>query len=132
MTSVPGTAARSRPRIVARFVATCWITAGAWAWMHDGSSLYDHFGQGFTLLVTDDGDTTGSDAIRAAATAAGVPLTVVRPREPGIAELYKANYALIRPDQHVAWRSNTVGDAAAIFRKIAGQQIAEPAVADSR
>ena len=91
------------------------------AWMHDGSSLYDHFGPGFTLLVIDDRDEAGIDAMRTAATAGGIPLNVVRPKEPGIAELYQARYALIRPDQHVAWRGNVVGDAAAIFRKVAGK-----------
>jgi 2-polyprenyl-6-methoxyphenol hydroxylase-like FAD-dependent oxidoreductase len=91
------------------------------AWMHDGSSLYDHFGPGFTLLVTNDGDTAGVNAIRAAAAAGGVPLDVVRPSEPGIAELYKARFALIRPDQHVAWRGDAAGDAAAVLTRIVGR-----------
>jgi 2-polyprenyl-6-methoxyphenol hydroxylase-like FAD-dependent oxidoreductase len=95
------------------------------AWMHDGSSLYDHFGAGFTLLVTDDRDEAGVDLIRAAAVSGGVPLHVLRPSEPGIAELYKARFALIRPDQHVAWRGNAAGDATAIFRRIVGLEIVE-------
>ena len=96
------------------------------AWMHDGSSLFDHFGPGFTLLVTDDRDEAGIAALRAAAIAGGIPLNVLRPREPGIAELYKARFALVRPDQHVAWRGNVVGDAAAILRKVVGLGTAQP------
>ena len=91
------------------------------AWMHDGSSLYDHFGLGFTLLVTDDRDAATVDAIQRAAAAGGVPLAVIRPREPGIPALYKARFALIRPDQHVAWRGNAAGDAAAVIRTIVGK-----------
>jgi hypothetical protein len=91
------------------------------AWLHDGASLYDRFGPGFTLLVTDDRDAAGVDAIRAAAAAGRIPLEVVRPQEAGIAELYRARFALIRPDQHVAWRGNVAGDALATFAKITGR-----------
>ena len=42
-------------------------------WLDDGSSLYDHFGPGFTLLATDD-DTVSAHALATAATARGVPL----------------------------------------------------------
>ena len=41
-----------------------------------------------------------------AAAQRGVPLTVLAPGEPRLAELYGARYALIRPDQHVAWRGD--------------------------
>ena len=79
-------------------------------WLHDGTSLYDHFGQGFTLIVTDDSDTAEIERVREAARMAGVPLEVLRPREPAIADLYRARYALIRPDQHIAWRGNAWPD----------------------
>ncbi len=81
------------------------------AWLHDGSSLYDHFGQGFALLVTDEGtNDEGLDAWRSAAAANAVPLQVVRAPGTAVAELYRTRFALIRPDQHVAWR----GDAAPV------------------
>ena len=91
------------------------------AWMHDGSSLYDAFGEGFTLLANDGCDQSEIDRFKAAASAAGIPLEVVRPSEPGIAELYRARYALIRPDQHVAWRGDSAGNAAATFATITGR-----------
>ncbi len=70
------------------------------AWLDDGRSLYDLFGQGFTLLAFGDADT---DAAEAEARRTGTPLTVVRPPD-DLAALYQAKLALIRPDQHVAWR----------------------------
>ncbi len=80
------------------------------AWLHDGTSLYDHFGPGFTLLVTDGSRPAEIDAVRQAAHRAQVPLRVVQPREPALRDLYRARYALIRPDQHVAWRGDAWPD----------------------
>lgn len=68
------------------------------AWLADGSSLYDHFGSGFTLLIT-DGSPAPSVKTR-------VPLTLLR--QPSVRDLYQARYALIRPDQHVAWRGDAL------------------------
>ncbi len=98
------------------------------AWLHDGSSLYDHFGKGFTLLATAGADGGELDAARAAAQAAGVPLTVIAPSEAVLADLYQAPYTLIRPDQHVAWRGTAMPrDAAALFARIAGHAAIQPA-----
>ncbi len=75
------------------------------AWLEDGRSLYDAFGSGFTLVATDDADET--DIARAVGDAdeLGVPFTVVRPA-PKIAAAYGTKLALVRPDQHVAWRGD--------------------------
>jgi len=83
------------------------------AWLHDGSSLYDHFGQGFTLLAIDGPHAADVDRAHDAAAKADVPLKVLRPREPAIATLYQSRYALIRPDQHVAWRGDALPDSIA-------------------
>lgn len=92
------------------------------AWLHDGSSLYDHFGQGFTLLVLAGADEQDIDAASQQATQAGVPLRVIRPSEGGLAALYGARLALIRPDQHVAWRGDAwPADGAAVWLRIAGR-----------
>ena len=72
-------------------------------WLRDGSSLYDHFGAGYTLLVT-QGDDVEAAAFAVAAARRGLPLTVIRPGDEQLASLYQARFALIRPDQHVAWR----------------------------
>ena len=69
------------------------------AWLEDGSSLYDHFGREFTLLVM-DGDAPAS-----------LPIPAKVLLQPSVRSLYGARYALIRPDQHVAWRGNELPSA---------------------
>jgi len=92
------------------------------AWLHDGTSLYDHFGQGFTLLVAGTADNAEIDRARADARAVDLPLTVLRPREGGIEALYQARYTLIRPDQHVAWRGDAWPErASTVLRKVTGR-----------
>ena len=76
------------------------------AWLHDGSSLYDHFGAGFTLLASKDAPSEAIDQARLQAKAAQVPLKVIGPNEAAIAALYPTRFTLIRPDQHVAWRGD--------------------------
>jgi FAD binding domain len=73
-------------------------------WLDDGRSLYDLFGAGFTLLVTDEDH--GPDVAAASEDAArmGVPLEIVGVPTAGAAGVYEAALVLIRPDQHVAWR----------------------------
>ncbi|NML43891.1 NAD(P)-binding protein [Ramlibacter sp. G-1-2-2] len=93
------------------------------AWLHDGSSLYDHFGGGFTLLASSAADAKDLEAIRRQAGANGVPLAVLQPTEGGIANLYPARYTLVRPDQHVAWRGDTwPADGSALLRRLCGMQ----------
>jgi len=91
------------------------------AWRHDGSSLYDHFGSGFTLLAHQDVTREELDGASAQAAAAGVPLTVLQAAEPALPSLYPTRFTLIRPDQHVAWRGDawpTTG--AALLARVAG------------
>jgi 2-polyprenyl-6-methoxyphenol hydroxylase-like FAD-dependent oxidoreductase len=79
------------------------------AWLADGGSLYDRFGSGFTLLCTAPAGIGAShdDALhRAASTLA--QLAIVSVSEAAVADLYKADFVLIRPDQHVAWRGNAL------------------------
>ena len=73
------------------------------AWLPDGRSLYDLFGPGFTLIVADDADPAEVARAIADADTGGVPLAVIRPDIP-VRALYEAALALVRPDQHVAWR----------------------------
>jgi hypothetical protein len=69
----------------------------------DGTALFDRFGVGFTLLVFGEPDTAD---LEQAARTRGVPLTVLRLPGSDVRELYACEVALIRPDQHVAWRGN--------------------------
>ena len=97
------------------------------AWLHDGSSLYDHFGPGLTLLETDGGDGAPLDA---EAARLGIPLTRLAPQDGRLRGLYRARFALIRPDQHVAWRGDALPhDGAALLRHVTGQADAAPVTA---
>ena len=78
-------------------------------WLRDGSSLYDHFGPGFTLLIT-RGDAAQAASLMEAADARGLPLTLLVPGDARLAARYGARFALLRPDQHVAWRGDVLPD----------------------
>ncbi|HKY87410.1 MAG TPA: FAD-dependent monooxygenase, partial [Pseudorhodoplanes sp.] len=101
------------------------------AWLPDGTALFDHFGQGFTLLVL-DAQTEECSRLKQAAAARGVPLTVLRYSEPELRELYQANLVLIRPDHHVAWRADVEPeDPAAVLDIIRGQSFPSTRRAES-
>ncbi len=87
----------------------------------DHTSLFDHFGRGFTLLrLAGDADLK---PMTQAARARGIPFaTYDVPIAEGRA-LYERDLALIRPDQHVAWRGNTLpDDCGALFARVTGHQ----------
>jgi hypothetical protein len=89
-------------------------------WLPDGTALFDHFGQGFTLLKLGSSEVDCSSLERAACKR-GVPLTILRRSEPELCELYQAGLVLIRPDQHVGWRSDTEPeDPAAVIDTVRG------------
>ena len=96
-------------------------------WLADGSSLYDHFGAGFTLLVT-AGDQGETASLAAAAREAGLPLDVVAPADMRLRARYAARFALIRPDQIVAWRGDALpADCRRLVAQVSG--CAQPRVA---
>ncbi|MBT2248618.1 FAD-dependent monooxygenase [Arthrobacter sp. BHU FT2] len=99
------------------------------AWLAKSFSLYDALGAAFTLLV-DAGSLGGVPAddafapVREAGARQGIPLTIaaVGPSDDGthLSEVWGANAVLVRPDQHVAWRGNAAGAAAAALPVAAG------------
>jgi 2-polyprenyl-6-methoxyphenol hydroxylase-like FAD-dependent oxidoreductase len=89
-------------------------------WLADDSSLYDHFGDGFTLLVT-AGEAGQAADFSARAAALDIPLTVLAPADRRLPARYGARFALIRPDQHVAWRGDALpADAAGLLAHVTG------------
>jgi FAD binding domain len=73
-------------------------------WLESGVSLHDLFGPGFTLLANGALEREEESEIKADAAACGIPLTIVQLTDERLSALYEARLALIRPDQHVAWR----------------------------
>jgi hypothetical protein len=77
-------------------------------WLPDGSSLYDRLGPGFTLVgpgpQTPQGlhGHPGVAALAARARRLAIPLTLT---ESPPAYPWPAEFLLVRPDQHIAWRA---------------------------
>ncbi len=95
-------------------------------WLADGSSLFDHFGSGFTLLVT-EGAPEAAVALQQAAAARRIPLVVLADIDDRLQARYEARFALIRPDQHVAWRGDTMPiDADALWGVVTGTGVVKP------
>src|SRR5262249_21665260 len=92
-------------------------------WLADGSSLYDHFGPGFVLLVT-DGDAREAQRLAEAAANRNVPLKILAPMNERLRQRYEARFALIRPDQHVAWRGDAIpSDCDALIAQVTGANV---------
>lgn len=96
-------------------------------WLADGRSVYDALGTGFTLLTLPGADAAAAAAVRDAAAAHGIPVTVLA-LTAGDTELaaaalrdrWGADLLLVRPDQHVAWRGSDPSAAAAGLLRAAG------------
>ncbi|WP_449487521.1 aromatic-ring hydroxylase C-terminal domain-containing protein [Streptomyces griseorubiginosus] len=87
-------------------------------WLPDGSSVLDHFGRGFTLVVSGSADPT---PLVQAARGCGVPLTVLRLADRAAEELYERPLVLVRPDGHVGWRGRQApADPAAVLDVLRG------------
>jgi 2-polyprenyl-6-methoxyphenol hydroxylase-like FAD-dependent oxidoreductase len=88
-------------------------------WLDDGSSLYDRFGFDWTLLAL-GADASAADKFARAAARLGIGLEIVRLPTDVARQLYEADYALIRPDQIVAWRGDGRDDADAVLAGLLG------------
>lgn len=94
------------------------------AWLGDGRSTIDLFGDGFVLIRLGPNPPDASTLI-AAAKARGVPLRVETIADPALATLYERKLVLVRPDGHVAWRDDVApADAAAVVARIRGAIVA--------
>jgi 2-polyprenyl-6-methoxyphenol hydroxylase-like FAD-dependent oxidoreductase len=75
------------------------------AWLSPGRSTIDAFGRGFTLLRFGE-EAPDPTPIERAFGERRVPLAIMSIADPAIGELYERRLVLVRPDGHVAWRSN--------------------------
>ncbi|NML48585.1 FAD-dependent oxidoreductase [Ramlibacter sp. G-1-2-2] len=88
-------------------------------WLADGRSLYDAFGQGYTLLRFDAG--VDVEPLLSAAHARKLPLQVIDVDAAAVPAAYRHKLVLCRDDQHVAWRSDAVpADATALVDFLRG------------
>ncbi len=101
-------------------------------WRSDGASLFDQLGPGFTLLRVGVDPPPADNLVRRADERA-IPLAVLDVPEAEAVERYEGyGLVLVRPDQHVAWRSRsdpTVGDSEHVLDVVTGATI-PPRVAD--
>jgi len=92
--------------------------------MPDRRSLFDCFGIGFTLLrLAHRAAAAGQDMgpLVEAARRRGVPLDVVEVCDADARELYGRDWALVRPDQHIAWRGDAPpADCDALIARVVG------------
>ena len=78
-------------------------------WIGERVSLFDQLGPWFTILRLGPA-APDTDGLVAAAESAGVPVKVLDVAEDAARDLYERDLAIIRPDQHVAWRGNRPPD----------------------
>lgn len=83
-------------------------------WLDDGASLFDHLGNGFTLLRL-GGSRADTSGLQRAASQRGVPLKLLEVPNPAARQLYERDLVLVRPDHHVAWRGDTVPEDALVL-----------------
>lgn len=87
--------------------------------LSDGISIHDKLGPYFTLLAIDSVD---ADPIQRSAAQLRIPLTVVQLSRPDLRSIYEKKLLLIRPDQHVAWRGDSLpADAEAVLKRVTGR-----------
>jgi hypothetical protein len=83
--------------------------------LEDGTILFDHLGNFFTLLTFGEAST---QALEKAANNIGLPLEIVAIDDEKAANLYEKRLVMLRPDHHVAWRGDTLPDEAGIHKII--------------
>lgn len=75
-------------------------------WLESGESVYDRLGDGYTVLRFDPAVDVGD--LVSAARDRGVPIEVLDVGNADVPPCYDTALVISRPDQHVAWRGNTV------------------------
>jgi 2-polyprenyl-6-methoxyphenol hydroxylase-like FAD-dependent oxidoreductase len=74
----------------------------------DGSQLFDHLGQGLTLVDLTDDDAGGP--LVKAAIKRRIPMTHLTLADAAVRAIWDRPLVLVRPDQHIAWRAGAVPD----------------------
>ncbi|KIW45787.1 uncharacterized protein PV06_04142 [Exophiala oligosperma] len=116
------------PWTPSRYIATTFPGARApHVFLRDGTSIIDLFGKFYTLVEFRDGQERGTHLLVEAAWKHHVPLKLLTlQEEPQAHKIYERHLVLVRPDGHVAWRSNLVkdeGEAMDVFAIVSGVKI---------
>ncbi len=80
------------------------------AWLGE-AAMFDRLGPEFTLL-----------RFRGGQQDLGADIPVMDIDDATVRDLYGADYVLVRPDQHVAWRGNQIDDAVALADTVWGRR----------
>jgi 2-polyprenyl-6-methoxyphenol hydroxylase-like FAD-dependent oxidoreductase len=100
------------------------------AWLNENRSIIDMFGRGFTLLRLGE-SAPDAQPIEQGFARRAVPLTVATIADPAIGQLYERRLVLVRPDGHVAWRSDELpADPLALADRVRGADAAVFGTAD--
>jgi hypothetical protein len=98
------------------------------AWLADGRSTLDLFGEGFVLLQFGATPVSAGPLLNAAATR-GVPISAAHIESSEIGALYERRLVLVRPDGHVCWRGDALpGNPGALLDVVRGARPASAAV----
>ncbi|WP_300395476.1 FAD-dependent monooxygenase [Henriciella sp.] len=88
------------------------------AWLEDGRSSLDLFGDGYVLLRFKESEQ--DELVLQEAAKKGVPLKMHDIRDPRMSALYESRLVLVRPDGHVAWRGEEVKHPAYVLDVVTG------------
>ncbi|WP_017655966.1 FAD-dependent monooxygenase [Fortiea contorta] len=89
------------------------------AWLESGKSTIDLFGHNFVLMCFSKAQ--GVETWEQVCNQKGIPFASIQIDNPEIAKLYERDYVLVRPDGHVAWRSdNLPQDPATLIDRVRG------------
>ncbi|MDR7156697.1 2-polyprenyl-6-methoxyphenol hydroxylase-like FAD-dependent oxidoreductase [Sphingobium xenophagum] len=104
---------------VRSYVPSTWPGVRApHVFLESGTAIFDLFGPWFTLIRFTD---ASPEPLLHAASERNVPLTLLDIKEQHVRGIYERDFVLIRPDQHVAWRGNTMPeDPFAVIDRIRG------------
>jgi 2-polyprenyl-6-methoxyphenol hydroxylase-like FAD-dependent oxidoreductase len=91
-------------------------------WLEEGRSIHDLLGQGFTLLTLDGSDDAAP--LAQALAAVGVSCETIVLDNAEARAIMERRILLVRPDEHVAWRGDSVpDDPTAIAQRVVGRRV---------
>jgi 2-polyprenyl-6-methoxyphenol hydroxylase-like FAD-dependent oxidoreductase len=104
------------------YIPTTWSGARLPSGFHDDmTAVYDQLSYTSYTLLTSDTDSTAIRPLVVEAHAVGLPLRIVQISSPHLKKLYEKRLVLVRPDQHVCWRGDSLPvDCKALINTVRG------------